>query len=225
MNDSSLTLNFVKKNLQIDQFLESTDEKLRAIGYTDHGKRHANIVADRAEMIAKKIGLSESEIEYCGIAGYCHDMGNFLGRNLHHHWAALLFHQVFNTQTTDYSGLTSIMEAISNHDKDEATLTNKTSAVLIIADKSDVHRDRVRTKDTKKIKSDIHDRVNYSVFQNDLLVDSDKRIVSLLLKLDASVTPVMDYFEIFIDRMNYCRVSAEFLGYRFKLSINEFELA
>lgn len=224
MDNSKLTLQLVKSDKQIDQFLESTDEKLRAIGYTDHGKRHANIVADRAEMISRKIGLNEREIEYCGIAGYCHDMGNFLGRELHHHWAALLFHQVFQNQTSDVNGLTSVMEAVSNHDKDEATLTNKISAVLIVADKSDVHRDRVRAKDIKEIRADIHDRVNYSVFENDLNVDLGKKLISLILKLDTSITPVMDYFEIFVDRMNYCRNSAEYLGFKFRLSINEFEL-
>lgn len=224
MNSNQLTLQFIKSNSQIDQFLEETDKKLAAMGYTDHGKRHANIVADRAEMIARKIGLSEQEIEYCGIAGYCHDMGNFLGRELHHHWASLLFHQVFQDQSTDLTGITSIMEALSNHDKDEATLTNKVSAVLIIADKSDVHKDRVRTKDIKEVRADIHDRVNYSVFKNDLNVDPGKKLISLIIKLDTSITPVMDYFEIFVDRMNYCRNSAEYLGYKFRLSINEFEL-
>lgn len=220
----NLTLVEIKQNPQINQFLKATDEKLRAMGYTDHGKRHANIVADRAQMIARKIGLTEVEIEYCGIAGYCHDMGNFLGRELHHHWGSLLFHQVFHPLTTDISGLTKIMEAISDHDKDEATLTNSISAVLVIADKSDVHRDRVRTKDINEINKDIHDRVNYSVFRNELLVDPSKKVISLLLKLDTSNTSVMDYFEIFIDRMNYCRVGAEYLGYKFRLLINEFDL-
>jgi uncharacterized protein len=219
-----LTLNDIKQNPQIDQFLKATDEKLRAMGYTDHGKRHANIIADRAQMIARKIGLTESEIEYCGIAGYCHDMGNFLGRDFHHHWASLLFHQVFGNQTNDIVGLTAIMEAVSDHDKDEATLTNKISAILIIADKSDVHKDRVRTKDVNEIRSDIHDRVNYSVFQNELSVNPEQKIITLRLQLDTTITPVMDYFEIFIDRMNYCRVGAEYLGYKFRLSINEFDL-
>jgi metal-dependent HD superfamily phosphatase/phosphodiesterase len=175
-------------------------------------------------MVASKVGLDESETEYAGIAGFCHDMGNFLGRDLHHHWASLLFHQVFSSQINDIEGMVKIMQAISNHDKDEAKLVNNTTAVLIIADKSDVHRDRVKEKDKEKVKLDIHNRVNYSITRNDLDVNPDTKIITLMLDLDQKFTPIMDYFEIFTGRMNYCRKSAEYLGYRFKLVINDFEL-
>lgn len=219
-----LTLANIKQDEQIDEFITQTDKKLTAMEYTDHGRRHANIVADRAMMIARNVGFKDNEIEYAGIAGYCHDMGNFIGRDLHHHWASMLFHQVFGHQTHDIRGLVAIMQAISNHDKDKARLTNNISAALIIADKSDVDRDRVEKKDVEKIKREIHDRVNYAVTENDLDVNAGAKTITLLLKLDQKFTPVMDYFEIFLHRMKYCRKASEYLGYKFRLIINDFEL-
>lgn len=219
-----LILSNIKQNSQINEFIEETDKKLDAMKFTDHGRRHANIVADRAQMIAKKVGFKENEVEYAGIAGYCHDMGNFLDRKQHHYWGSLLFHQVFSDKTNDIEGLTAIIQAIANHDKDEARLTNNISAALIIADKSDVHKDRVREKNKDKIMESIHDRVNYSVSKSDLDINTSAKVITLLLKLNVKVTPIMDYFEIFLQRMNYCRKSAEYLGYKFKLVINDFEL-
>ncbi len=223
-----LTLSSIKENPAIDRFISETDKKLNALNYTDHGRRHANIVADRAQMIAGKVGLSEEEVEYAGIAGFCHDMGNFLDRVQHHYWASLLFYQTFHGETDDIEGLTAIMQAIANHDKSVARLTNNISAALIIADKSDVHRDRVKVKVRKSVenggKEDIHNRVNYAIKRNDLDVNEDTKVITLMLKLDQKFTPVMDYFEIFLKRMKYCRQSAEYLGYRFRLVINDFEL-
>ena len=219
-----LTLANIKQDPQIDEFINQTDRKLNAMKYTDHGRRHANITADRAMMVARKVGFKENEVEYSGIAGYCHDMGNFLGRDLHHHWASMLFHQVFSHQTEDVDGLVAIMQAISNHDKDRARLTNNTSAALIVADKSDVHRDRVKHRNKEKIKKDIHDRVNYAITKNDLDVNEGAKTITLLLELDQKFTPIMDYFEIFLHRMKYCRKASEYLGYKFKLVMNDFEL-
>ncbi|MBU0975666.1 MAG: HD domain-containing protein [Patescibacteria group bacterium] len=219
-----LTLSNIKQDPQVELFIRETDRKLNAMSYTDHGKRHAKITSDRAMMIARKSGFSEVEVEYAGIAGYCHDMGNFLDRNQHHYWASLLFHQVFNGQTEDYEGLTAIIQAIANHDKDEARLTNNVSAALILADKSDVHRDRVKEKAKDKIENDIHDRVNYSVTRNDLDLNETTKVVTLMIQLDDKVTPIMDFFDIFLSRMKYCRKAAEYLGFKFKLVINDFEL-
>lgn len=218
-----ITFNQVKQNPQIQNFIKLTDEKLEAMNYTDHGQRHANITKERAMMVAKKVGLNQKEIEYSGIAGYCHDMGNFLDRKQHHYWTALLFHQVFSDHE-DYKGVAQIIQAIANHNKDEARLTNNVSATLILADKSDVDRSRVVEKDINRIKESIHDRVNYSVTDSDLEIDSDKKVIELEIKLDTKITPIMDYFEIFLPRMNYCRKASEYLGFKFKLEINEFEL-
>lgn len=219
-----LTLANVKQNSHIDEFIMQTEKKLTAMNYTDHGKRHINIVAERAQMLSRKVGFKKNEIEYSGIAGYCHDMGNFMGRDLHHHWASILFHQVFSNRTEDVEGIVAVMQAISNHDKERARLTNNITAALIIADKSEVHRDRVRVKDKGQIMEDIHNRVNYSVTRSDLDVNPSSKVITLLLELDTKITAVMDYFEIFIPRMKYCRTSAEYLGYKFKLVINDFEV-
>jgi len=219
-----LTLPNIKQNPQIDEFITQTDKKLDAMDYTDHGRRHAKIVADRAQMVARKAGFKDNEVEYAGIAGYCHDMANFYDRRFHHFWAGLFVHQIFGSQTDDVEGLIAIVQAIANHDKSEARLTNNISAALIIADKSDVHRDRVKQRNKEKIMEEIHDRVNYSITRNDLDVNPDTKVVTLMMQLDSKITPVMDFFEIFLHRMNYCRKSAEYLGYKFKLVINDFEL-
>lgn len=219
-----LTLEQVKNNSKIKSFIKQTDDFLNAMGYTDHGHRHINIVADRARALAKSIGLNKQDQEVAAISGYCHDMGNFLGRSQHHYWGSILFSQVFMTET-DGPELTTIMQAIVTHDKDEVKITNKVSAVLILADKSDVHRTRVREKDIKNIKSDIHDRVNYSVTDNKFSINTNKKEIMLKLKIDTKVTEPLEYFEIFIDRMTYCRSAANYLGYKFVLYINNFKLS
>ncbi len=218
-----LTLKEVKENPFVKQFISTAFSSLEQMGYTDHGFRHTNIVADRAKSVAKKIGMSAKDQELCGIAGYCHDMGNFMGRTYHHYWAALLFSQVFR-EKMDPKDLVNVMQAIVSHDKEEIKIMNKISAVIILADKSDVHRSRVLTKDLKKIKEDIHDRVNYAVTNSDLLVDKGKKMTTLRLKVDTKFTPVMEYFEIFTERMAFCRSAAEKLGYKFSLVINKFKL-
>jgi metal-dependent HD superfamily phosphatase/phosphodiesterase len=220
-----LTLELVKNNAQVNIFLQETDAHLKRMGYTDHGLRHAQIVSARCRLIAQKIGLSEKEIEYASIAGYCHDIGNLIERNQHHIWGSLLFHQIFGEKVDDLNGLTKIMQAIVVHDHDYEGLDNAISAVLIIADKSDVHRNRVLVNDPQMIKNDIHDRVNYAVYDNSLTVDAENKRINFSIKLDTNFTQIMDYFAIFVERMQYCRKGAEFLGYRFNLSINEVDFS
>jgi len=217
-----LTLSQIKKNPQILEFIRQSHLALVALEYTEHGLRHANLVAKRANFLAKVIGLNSRFQELAAIAGFCHDMGNFLGRTQHHYWAALLFHQVFAHEDPQELGL--IMQAISNHDKEEMKFSNPISAVVVLADKSDVHRSRVLTKSLKKIKTDIHDRVNFAVKQSELKVDKKKKDIILKLKIDTKFCPVMEYFEIFTMRMAYCRKAADYLGFKFNLIINNFKL-
>lgn len=157
-----LTFSQVKKNSQVLEFIKATEDAAEKLRYTDHGLRHCNLVADRARTIALEIGLDKKEQELAAIAGFCHDMGMFLGRTQHHYWGALLFSQVFlgKAQTND---LITIMQALVNHDKEDVVILNKISAILILADKADVQRGRVIEKNMEKIKEDIHDRVNYAV--------------------------------------------------------------
>jgi uncharacterized protein len=214
----------VKKNPYIQEFINQTEKYLDALGYTDHGHRHINIVADRARSLAKNIGLNQHQQEISAIAGYCHDLGNFLGRTNHHYFGASLFSQIFLSQINP-SDLSIIMQAITSHDKNELKLVHKVSAILILADKSDVHRTRVKNKNIKEIKNDIHDRVNYSVTKNDFKVDKKKKEIVLKLKVDTKITKPLEYFEIFTERMTYCRLAAEYLNYKFVLIINNFKLS
>lgn len=219
-----LTLEAVKENPKIKNFIEQTHHYLTAMEYTDHGPRHINIVSDRARSIAKKLGFSQREQELAAIAGYCHDMGNFMGRTQHHYWAALLFSQVFLNEVDDPNDVSTVVQAIVSHDKNELKIVSKITAALIIADKSDVHRSRVKMSNLKNLKEDIHDRVNYAAIDNDLLVDAKKKVITLKVQLDPKISAPLEYFEIFTERMAFCRLAAEYLGCKLGLEINKFKL-
>lgn len=218
-----LTFKDVKNHAQILEFIRQTQVSLNAQGYNEHGLRHANLVAQRARRLAKEINLSERQQQLAAIAGFCHDMGNFLGRTQHHYWGALLFHQIF--QNDFYPKETAIiMQAIVNHDKYTMKLTSPVSALVVLGDKSEMHRSRVLTRSLSRIKKDIHDRVNYAVTKSGLNVDNKKKQITLILKIDTKFVPIMEYFEIFTERMAYCRRAAAYLGYKFNLMINNFKL-
>lgn len=217
------TLEDIKKNERILEFVSESDKSLDLLGYTNHGLRHVSLVADRARMIAKEVGLDERTQELSAIAGFCHDMGNFMGRTQHHYWGGLLFHQVFQSEFPA-TEITAIVQAIANHDKEEMKFSNPVAAILVLADKSDVDRSRVRKQSLEATKGDIHDRVNYGTLSSDLTVHKDTKQITLTLKIDTSFVPILEYFEIFTERMSYCRRAAEHLGYRFCLVINEFKL-
>ncbi len=218
-----MTLKEVKKNPQVLEFLRQTNIVLKVHNFTDHGLKHANLVANRARTIAKETGLSEREQELVAIAGFLHDFANFLSRTYHNYLGALIFLQIFNDDFPPRE-LAEISQAIANHDKYEMKLSNPISAILVLADKSHVHRSRVVIKDMKVIKSDIHNRVNFAVRASRLKINRRKRQISLILKIDTNFIPVMEYFEIFTERMVFCRKAAEYLGYKFGLVINNFKL-
>lgn len=218
-----ITLEDVKSNPQILEFINQTEEAMRAQSYTNHGIRHSNVVSQRALEIAKAVGLPEREAELSAIAGFCHDMGNFLTRAWHHFLGAQLFSQVFMGKINP-GELTMVMQAIANHDKDEMNFVHPISAVLVLADKSDVDRSRVTETDMEDIKKDIHDRVNYAATKSEIKVDNAKKTITLAMKIDTNFCPVIEYFEIFTERMVFCRKAAQFLGYDFGLVINSFRL-
>ena len=218
-----ITLKDVKQNPQILEFINQTEQAMEALSYTNHGLRHSNVVAQRAIQIAKEIGLSEREGELSAIAGFCHDMGNFMTRTFHHFFGAMLFGQVYTNQF-DPRELAMIMQAISNHDKEEMNFTHAISAILVLADKSDVDRSRVTQKDAENLKNDIHDRVNYAATESKIKIEKSKKRITLTLKIDTNFCPVMEYFEIFTERMVFCRKAAKFLGYEFGIVINKFRL-
>lgn len=218
-----LTFEEIKKNPQIAEFIKRSGEYLKNVGYTDHGFRHVNIVADRSAKIARDLKFSLADQESAKIVGYCHDMGNFLGRSHHHYWGGLLFHQLYGSDANLHQ-VVDIMQAIVSHDKEELRIMSKVAAVAIIADKSDVHRSRVLNTDSVTIKSDLHDRVNHAVTENHLDVYPKKKLICLGLTVDIKFMEVMNYFEIFTGRMVFCRQAAEALGYKFSLEINKFKL-
>jgi len=218
-----LTFSQIKNHPQVIVFLRETEKALEALEYTEHGYRHAQLVADRARNLAKEIGLNKNEQELAAVAGYCHDFGNFLGRSQHHYWGALLFHQIFQNDFTPQE-LALITQAIANHDKEEMKFSNQLAAIIVLADKSDVHRSRVISRAFEKIKADIHDRVNYATTETKLKVNKKEKKIVLTLKIDTKFVPIMEYFEIFTGRMAYCRQAAKYLGYKFSLVINNVKL-
>ena len=219
-----LTLAQIKKNPQIKAYIEQTDRSFRGQGYTDHGFRHCNLVADRAKSIARKIGLTKKEQELSAIAGYVHDIGNFVGRMYHQKYGGLLFLQLFNKDKANLKDTMAITETIIAHDHHEVWIPSRIAAVVIIADKSDVHWTRVVDNEAKNLETDIHDRVNFSVKKNDIHVYPQKKVIELKLQINTKMTDVAEYFEIFIGRMRYVRKAAEYLGYKFSLVINNSKL-
>lgn len=218
-----LTLRGVQEHASILQFIKESDLSLASLGYTDHGLRHVNLVSERAQGLASEIGRGEREAELAAMAGFCHDMGNFMGRTQHHYWGALLFHQTFRDQM-EPEELAMVVQAIANHDKEEMKFTHAVGALLVLADKSDVHRSRVRVQSAEEIITDVHDRVNYATLDSDLKVHHDTKRITLTLQIDTDFAPVLEYFEIFTERMSYCRRAATHLGYQFGLLINGFTL-
>jgi len=214
-----ITLKEVQKNPLVTEFIKQTETTLKVHDYTHHGLRHANLVADRARTVARVIGLSKKEQELSSIAAFSHDMANFLSRTYHNYLGAVMFQQIF---ADDFSPkeLALIMQAIANHDKYEMKFSNPISAVVVLADKSDVHRSRVTIRDIKKIKTDIHNRVNYATKTSRLGINRKSKRITLSLKIDTKFVPLIEYFEIFTDRMVYCRKAASCLGYKFGLIIN-----
>jgi len=218
-----MNLKEVNNNPYLLEFIKQAEKKLAVLQYTSHGLDHCNLVADRARTVAKEINLGEREQEIAAIAGFSHDFGNFLSRTYHNYLGAVTFQQLFKDDFPP-NEMASLMQAIANHDKDEMEFTDPVSAVLVLADKSDVRRSRVTVKDKKLIASDIHNRVNYATNASKLGIDKADKIITLSLEIDTNFVPIIEYFEIFTDRMVYCRKAAQYLGYRFSLVINNFKL-
>lgn len=214
-----LTFEEIKKNAEIQLLIKKADEYLLALGYTDHGFNHINNVTERARMIAEQIGFSTEKINLTCIASYLHDIGNITGRDNHSLAGSLMTFQVLRDLTTDTDSIAKIVTAIASHDEYTGDVTDDISAVLIIADKSDVRRSRVREKDMDAF--DIHDRVNYAVEKSEVVVIEGNKEIWINLKIDTIASPVMDYFEIFLNRMILCKKAAQKLDHAFHLKIND----
>ncbi|OGC86495.1 MAG: phosphohydrolase [candidate division Zixibacteria bacterium RBG_16_48_11] len=221
-NNKLVSLEEVKKNEKIKRLIEKADYYLGVLGYTEHGLRHCGLAANIAHNIMIRLGRSEHQAQLAAIAAYMHDIGNVINRDYHAQCGAVLAYQLLTEAGLPQEDVLEIMAAIGNHDEKDGSPVNEIGAALVLADKSDVHRSRVRTLDS--IKQDIHDRVNYAATSSFLRVDAEKKTVSLEIKIDTSLSSVMEYFEIFLSRMVVCRRAALFLGMRFELEINGYRL-
>ena len=213
-----MTYQELKRDASIRALIERADQSLVALGFTEHSFAHVGRVADTARYILETMGYSAHEVELVQMAAYLHDIGNLVNREEHSQSGATMAFCLLEKTDMPAEDIATIVTAIGNHDEGTGVAVNPVSAALILADKSDVRRSRVRNKDTAAF--DIHDRVNYSVEQSRLVIDSERRLITLEMAVDVQYSSVMDYFEIFLGRMVMCRKAAEYLGLSFKLLIN-----
>jgi len=213
-----ITLEDVKKNEEVQELIIGAQKQLNALGYTEHSTRHVSIVSNRAGRILEMLGYPKERIELAKIAGYMHDIGNCVNRVDHAHSGAMLAYQILKNMGMDIKNSSEIMMAIGNHDEQTGTAVSDISAALILADKSDVHRDRV--VNTNMSTFDKHDKVNYAVTNADFKIDAQTRIATLDLTIDTNICPVLDYFEIFMDRTMMSKYAAKYLNIWFELIIN-----
>ncbi|HNY00698.1 MAG TPA: HD domain-containing protein [Oscillospiraceae bacterium] len=217
-----ITFEQIRQNSDINTYIQKADESLVALGYTEHSFAHVGMVAEGCGYILTTLGYPEREVELARIAAYLHDIGNLVNRIDHSQSGAVMAFRILNDLGMAPEEIAEIVAAIGNHDEGTGTPVSPISAALILADKSDVRRSRVRNPDTSKF--DIHDRVNYSVKKAELKINENHTLIKLKLSVDTRYGSVMDYFEIFMDRMLLCRKAAEKLGLQFKLMINEQQL-
>ena len=212
----------VVNNIEIKELMKNAQKQLDVLGYTEHSARHCMLVAQRAEYILRTLGYDDHRIELAKIAGYIHDIGNSVNRIDHAHSGAILAYNILKDIGMDVADRTEIMMAIGHHDESTGTAVSDISAALILADKSDAHRSRVSKKDRNIF--DKHDEVNFAVTNSELRVDTQSRKVTLDLKIDTKICPVIDYFEIFMERTKMSKRAAKYLGLWFELIINDTNL-
>ncbi|WP_376752542.1 HD domain-containing protein [Sedimentibacter saalensis] len=212
----------IKNSKEINTYIKKADDSLAALGYTEHSFAHVTKTASEAKDILEKLGYDERTTELASIAGYMHDIGNVVNRIDHAQTGAIMAFRILDNMGMDVAEIATIISAVGNHDESTAVPVNEVASALILADKSDVRRSRVRNRDFSTF--DIHDRVNYSVEKSNLLLNVECKEIVLNLTIDTKICAVMDYFEIFLGRMLLCRKAADYLKLRFKLVINEVEL-
>ena len=217
-----VTLEQVRHDSEVRSYIEKADESLIALGYTEHSFAHVGRVAAVASNLLRELGYPQRTAELAAIAGWLHDIGNVINRIDHAQSGAVMAFAILSKLGMDPRDVAVIISAIGNHDEHSANPVNEVAAALILADKTDVRRSRVRNQDT--ITFDIHDRVNFAVERSDVHLDAKAKTLTLLLEINSEICAVMDYFEIFLDRMLLCRKAAEFLGLQFKLDINGLQL-
>lgn len=217
-----LTLADVEALEQVKQYIIQADEFMMRYGYTEHGFRHAGLVSDMTGEILRVLGFSDRIVEMGRIAGYLHDIGNVVCRQNHEMMGALLAERILIDNGMDFIETALIMNAIGNHEEDTGWAASDIGAAVIIADKADVHQSRVR--DQEQLVYDIHDRVNFAAKRSVLQTSAKTRLITLEIDTDTGTSEVMEYFEIFLSRMEMCQKAASFLNARFSLVINGVKL-
>ena len=210
--------NTVKNSPEIRTYITQADASLTALGFTEHSFAHVTKCAEVAARILTQLGYTPKEVELARIAAYMHDIGNAINRNRHAEYGGLLANEILKQYDLSIPDRITIVSAISNHDESTGGAVDPISAALIIGDKTDVRRSRVREK--PKASFDIHDRVNYAVTDQTLKINTDKKVISLNLQIDTDICSMYEYFEIFLNRMLMCRGAADLLGATFKLTAN-----
>lgn len=213
-----MTYKEIVKNEEVNELLKKGNENLGIPGFTDHSQIHCAMVARRAGYILKKFGYDAHDVEIVKIAGYMHDIGNAINRSYHAEYGSILAYDILKNTDLSLKDQVAIASAIGHHDESTGGATDPISAALIIADKTDVRRDRVREK--PKASFDKHDRVNYAVTESKLKINTEKNVIALNLQIDTKICTMYEYFDIFLGRMMMCRGAAEILGATFKLTAN-----
>jgi len=208
----------IKDNEEVQALIAKGNENLGVLGFTDHSEMHASLVAERAAEILESLGYKKKQIELVKVAAYMHDIGNAINRSRHAEYGAILANDLLKQKNIDIQERLTIVSAIAHHDESTGGATDVISAALIIADKTDVRRNRVRQK--PKASFDVHDRVNYAVTRTDLVIDKENKHITLNLEIDEKICTMYEYFDIFLGRMMMCRKASELLGVTFGLMVN-----
>ena len=218
----TVTFEEIWKSEEVNAYIKNGNDNLGVIGFTEHGLAHAKRSSDVARQILQSLGYDARPCDLAAIAGYMHDIGNVVNRSDHAQSGALMAFTILNKLQMDPAEIALVVAAIGNHDEGTAAAVNPIAAALILSDKSDVRRSRVRDKGT--VAADIHDRVNYAVERSAMEIDPENRTAVLNIVIDTTICPVMEYFEIFLTRMVLCRQAAQFLNLQFELIINDTRL-
>jgi len=213
-----ITLEDIKKDPIVDTCIRKGNEYLGVMGFTEHGYRHINLISRIARNVLERLNYPQRDVELAAIAGYLHDIGNVISRYDHGQSGATLAFYILSRLGFTSDDISTVISAIGNHEEEYGQPVNSVAAALILADKSDVHRSRVRNQDFATF--DIHDRVNYAVEHSFLRVNGETRTITMELTIDIEICPVMEYFEIFLSRMVLCRRAADYLKSHFALEIN-----
>ena len=214
-----VTFEQIKSNSDIKVYISAADRSLSALGFTEHSFAHVGLVSHRAGEILRTLGEDERTVELAMIAGHLHDIGNLVNRSEHSQSGAIMAFRILDNLGMPADEIATVVTAIGNHDEGTGVPVDSVAAALILADKSDVRRSRVRNGDFSTF--DIHDRVNYSVVDSNLEINREEKTIRLILTIDTEISSIMDYFQIFLDRMTLCCRAADRLGLAFKLTIND----